>query len=118
VALACLARIDATQPVLNAFAGVDSEKVPRLQRTDDELRAGPDCGPSTKSRSRLKDLIVAGVRLRAGSLVSGESSQDDARSGGAELRSPVGAERSQLRRQFDAVDAAIDSYVEKANLAA
>jgi hypothetical protein len=40
------------------------------------------------------------------------------RPGLAELTSPVGAHRSRLRRQFDAVDAAIDSYLEDVNLAA
>jgi len=40
------------------------------------------------------------------------------RPGLAELTSPIGAHPSPLRRQFDAVDAAIDSYIEKVNLAA
>lgn len=40
------------------------------------------------------------------------------RPGLAELAAPVGAARSSLRRQFDAIDAAIDSYLDKVNLAA
>lgn len=71
LAQACLARVDALEPRLQAFTHVDRERTLRHARAIDELRAaGVDLGPLMGVPVAVKDLFtIDGMPTDAGSLL-------------------------------------------------